>query len=394
MIRREMLHSVQQALLENPAVALLGPRQVGKTTLALEIAEQQPAVYLDLQNPRDLAKARDIELFYESHADKLIILDEVQCVPELFASLRGLIDRERRAGRRTGLFLLLGSASMQLMKQTSESLAGRIRHIELTALTVLEVQAEHGRATTLWSRGGFPESFLSPDDGQSLRWRQDFIRTYLERDIPQLGPRIPAETLRRFWTMLAHQQAGMLNQASLAQGLGISGQSVSRYLDLMVDLLLVRRLPPWAGNAGKRLVKAPKVMVRDSGLAHALLDIGSYHDLLGHPVVGASWEAFVIENLLSVLPPQANACFYRSPGGAEMDLVLEFNSNERWAIEIKHSSAPSVTRGFHVALADINPSHSFIVYPGQERWLLRSQSSQFTSEVIGLSALMQRLRNS
>jgi len=394
MIKRQVFEQLQQALQSSPAVALLGPRQVGKTTLALEMAKQRPAVYLDLENPRDLAKARDIELFHENNHDKLIILDEIQRVPELFAVLRGLIDGQRREGHRNGLFLLLGSATKDLLQQSSESLAGRIQYVELSALHALETHPlRHTNALQqLWLRGGFPDSYLATSDELSLRWRQNFIRTYLERDIPQLGPRIPAETLRRFWSMLAHQQSGILNQANLAQGLGISGQTVSRYLDLLVDLLLVRRLLPWTGNVGKRLVKAPKVYVRDSGLAHALLDIETRNELLGHPVVGGSWEGFVIENLLAVAPPNSQAFFYRSSGGAEIDLILQLKRGERWAIEIKHSSAPALTKGFYIAQADIKPKHSFVVYPGTDNWPLRSEDKKSICEVIGLEALMQKLQ--
>jgi len=393
MIKRHALPYLQQALQWSPAVALLGPRQVGKTTLAMAIAQQQPAVYLDMENPRDHAKARDIELFHQTNHDKLIIIDEIQRLPELFATLRGLIDKERRLGKKAGCFLLLGSASMELLKQSSESLAGRIQYIELSPLQALEVQPLEPprRLSTLWNRGGFPDSYQADNDAQSLRWRSHFIRTYLERDIPQLGPRIPAETLRRCWTMLAHQQAATLNVANLAQGLGISGQTVARYVDLLVDLLLLRRLQPWVSNVGKRLVKAPKVYVRDSGIAHALLGIATYDELLGHPVVGGSWEGFVIENLLSVVPPDTQAFFYRSPGGAEIDLLLQLKPGRVWAIEIKHSMAPTLTKGFYTAQADIAPEKSFVVYPGTETYHMTGSDKQSVCEVIGLEGLMRRL---
>ena len=287
MISRRSGAQLKSLLEENPAVALLGPRQVGKTTLALELAQDVDSVYLDLESPSDRARLSDAELYLSDHEDRLVILDEVHRVPDLFQSLRGLIDRGRRRGRRSGRFLLLGSASMDLLRQSGETLAGRIAYLELSPFDVLEVGAEDHDA--LWVRGGFPDSFLARDDTRSLSWRENFIRTYLERDVPQLGPRIPAETLRRFWVMLAHTQGGLLNAASLARGIGVSGKTIHRYLDLMVDLLLVRRLPSWQKNVGKRLVKSPKTYIRDSGIAHALLGLGSKEELLGHPVVGPSW---------------------------------------------------------------------------------------------------------
>lgn len=332
MIPRRLAAALDAALAEAPAVALLGPRQVGKTTLALAVADARPSVYLDLESEADRAKLSEPRLYLEQHADKLIILDEIHRAPQLFAELRGLIDQGRRSGRSTGRFLILGSASIDLLKQSSESLAGRIRYLELGPIDAGEVGRE--RLQALWLRGGFPESLLAASDAASLRWRRDFIRTYLERDIPQLGPRIPAETLRRFWTMLAHQQAGLLNAAALARALVVDGKTVARYLDLLVDLLLVRRLPPWQRNVGKRLVKSPKVYVRDSGLVHALLSISDHEALLAHPVAGASWEGLVIESLLAAAPTGTEASFYRTSAGAEIDLLLELPGQSKpWAIE-------------------------------------------------------------
>ncbi len=253
---------MEERLRHLPAVALLGPRQVGKTTLAHAIAEGRRSVYLDLESPLDREKLADPVFYLSGHENDLVILDEVQRMPELFATLRGLIDQGRRRGKRSERFLILGSASMDLLRQ-SETLAGRIAYIELGPLDVLETPTE--RRNRLWVRGGFPESFLAENDSQSLLWRQDFIRTYLERDIPQLGPRIPAATLQRFWTMLAHVQGGLFNAAQLARGLAVDGKTIARYLDLLVDLMLVRRLQPYQTNLGKRLVKSPKVYVRDSG---------------------------------------------------------------------------------------------------------------------------------
>jgi predicted AAA+ superfamily ATPase len=347
----------------------LGPRQVGKTTLALTVAATRPSLYLDLESEADRAKLADPEQYLAQHADKLVILDEIQRVPQLFQSLRGLIDRGRREGRAKGRFLVLGSASIDLLKQSSESLAGRIRYLELSPLDAGEVGYE--RLDALWLRGGFPESLLAPSDAASLRWRTDFIRTYLERDIPQLGPRIPAETLRRLWTMLAHSQGGLLNAAALARSLAVDGKTVARYLDLLVDLLLVRRLPPWHANVRKRLVKSPKVYVRDSGLVHALLGILDHEALLAHPVAGASWEGMAIESLIAAAPLGTQAYFFRSAAGAEIDLLLQRPGERRpWAIEIKRGLAPKVDRGFHAACTIVEPLRRCVVYSGSERFPL------------------------
>jgi len=366
MITRRRRTLLNQRLDQYPAVALLGPRQVGKTTLALAIAEDRPSIYLDLESDADQAKLAEPELYLADHEDKLVIFDEVHRQPGLFQNLRGLIDRGRRRGRRTGRFLLLGSASLDLLQQSGETLAGRISYVELNPVDALEIDS--GNLDALWIRGGFPDSLLAANDAASLRWRQDFIRSYLERDIPQLGPRIPAETLRRFWTMLAHHQGGLLNAAQFAQGLGVDGKTVARYLDLLVDLLLVRRLPSWHRNIGKRLVKAPKVYVRDSGIVHALLGLRDKEILLGHPVVGSSWEGFVIETLLAVAPLETEASFYRTAAGAEIDLVLGLPGGRRWAVEIKRGLVPKLERGFHQACADLQPERCFVVYAGAERF--------------------------
>jgi hypothetical protein len=295
-------------------------------------------------------------------------LDEVHRVPNLFQPLRGLIDRARREGRGHGRYLLLGSAAIDLLRQSGESLAGRLRYLELTPFHVLEPTGQP--IETLWLRGGLPDSLLAADDAHSLRWRRNFIRTYLERDIPQFGPRIAAETLRRLWTMLAHRQGAPLNVAELARSLGVDAKTAGRYVDLLVDLLLVRRLPPWHANVGKRLVKAPRLYLRDSGTVHALLGIEDIEGLLTHPVAGASWEGFVIENLLAAAPPWTNAYFYRTSGGAEIDLLLELPRGERWAVEVRRSLAPRASRGFHEASGDLRPLRRFLVYPGTENFPL------------------------
>ncbi len=375
MIPRRLHSALTAALDEAPAVALLGPRQAGKTTLALEIAESRPAVYLDLESEADRAKLAEPELYLSQHADKLVILDEIQRAPRLFQSLRGLIDAGRRRSRSqgqkkgNGRFLVLGSASIDLLKQSSETLAGRIRFLELSPVDAGEVG--RGRLDVLWLRGGFPESLLADTDSASLRWRRDFIRTYLERDIPQLGPRIPAETLRRLWTMLSHQQGALLNAASLARALAVDGKTVAAYLDLLVDLLLVRRLGPWHGNVKKRLVKSPKVYVRDSGLVHALLGIGDHEALLAHPVAGGSWEGLAIESLIGAAPPGTEAYFFRTATGTEIDLLLQRPGERKpWAIEIKRGIAPNLERGYHVACDAVKPLQRRVVYGGTERFPL------------------------
>lgn len=368
MFHRHLQHRLIEELEHSPAVALLGPRQSGKTTLALEIAKGRASLYLDLESEHDRARLAVPELYLSDHLDKLVILDEVHRAPGLFPVLRGLIDQARRDGRRAGQYLLLGSASLDLLQESGETLAGRIAYLELGPLNVVETGAEPIDA--LWLRGGFPDSLTAPSDARSLRWRQNFIRTYLERDIPQFGPRIAAETLRRFWTMLAHHQSGLLNVASLARNLGVDVKTAQSYIDLLCDLLLVRRLPPWHANIGKRLVKSPKVYVRDSGLVHALLDIADKETLLSHPVVGASWEGFVIENLLACAPSTVQAYFYRTSGGAEIDLLLAWPGGALWAIEIKRSLAPKVERGFHAACNDLAPARKLVVYPGQDSFPL------------------------
>lgn len=388
MIRRRLTDRLRFLLSHFPAVGLLGPRQVGKTTLAQEIAAAGPAVYLDLESPDDRAKLSNAEQYLSDHENELVILDEVHRTPEIFQSLRGSIDRGRRRGRKNGRFLLLGSAGPDLLHQSGESLAGRITYLELAPFDALEVPA--ASLDRLWVRGGFPGSFLAEDDELSAIWRQSFIKTYLERDIPQFGSRIPTETLRRFWTMLAHNQGDLLNAAKLARGLGVEGKAVARYLDLVVDLLLVRRLPPWHRNEGKRLVKSPKVYVRDTGIVHTLLRLGGKEDVLGHPVVGQTWETLAIETLISVAPEGTEASFYRTAAGAEIDLLLDLPNRQLWAIEIKRSSAPRVEKGFHWACGDLEPRRQFVVYSGTDRFSLDDKTEALG--LISLAAELQALR--
>lgn len=343
-------------------------------------------MYLDLERDADRRVLTEPDLYLDEQVGKLVILDEVQQMPDLFKTLRGQIDMRRRKGARTGQFLLLGSASNVLLHQSAESLAGRVRYIEMPPLLLDEVGED--RLNDLWLRGGFPDSFQADSDQNSLTWREDFLRSYLERDIPALGPRIPAATLRRFWTMLAHAQGGLLNASALAEGLGVSGQTEGRYLDLLVDLMLVRRLRPWHENAGKRLVKSPKVFVRDSGLVHALLGLGSLESVLGHPVVGGSWKGFAIETLIAAAPIGTENFFYRTAAGAELDLVLRLPGNTTWAIEIKRTTTPKVSRGFHLSVDDIKANRKILVYAGE-----REVPAGDGLRAMPLAAAVEQLRN-
>lgn len=386
-IERRAKAQVGEALARQAAVAIIGPRQVGKTTLALDIADERPSVYLDLESPEDRAKLADPALFLRAYEDRLVILDEIHRAPEIFQTLRGLIDQGRRRGHRTGRFLILGSASIDLLRQSGESLAGRIEYIDMAPLDATEIAPKPGAEQQLWIRGGFPESFLARTDADSFAFRRNFIRTYLERDVPQFGPRIAAETLERLWMMLAHAQGTTLNAARLAASLGVSSPTVSSYIDLLVDLLLVRKLRPYSNNAGKRLVKSPKLFVRDSGLVHALLGIDGFEALSGHPVAGMSWEGFVIESLLAAAPHRTEASFYRTSAGAEIDLIMELPGNHgRWAVEIKRSLSPKLERGFHHAREDIEPEKAYVVYPGSDHYPVAEGVA-----VIGLRGLAELL---
>ena len=372
-----------------PGVVLLGPRQVGKTTLARTIASRRAktaALYLDLERPADQRRLQDADAFLRAQAGKLVVIDEIHRAPTLFEVLRGIIDERRAAGERSGHFLLLGSAAIDLMRQASESLAGRVAYVNLAPIDALELPHQVGDANRLWVRGGFPESLLASNDSASLEWRRDFIRSYLERDVPMFAPRMPAETIGRLWTMLAHAQGTLLNQAKLASSLGVSSPAVARYLDLLVDLLLVRRLRPWMGNVGKRLVRTAKVYIRDSGITHALLDIETFEDLLGHPVAGSSWEGFVVENLIAAAGDRRIPYFYRTEDGAEIDLLFERGGKPEVAIEIKRSSAPSLSRGFHLAREVLKVKESYLVHGGDGTW---PETDGVTA--IGLAALMRKL---
>jgi predicted AAA+ superfamily ATPase len=386
MLKRQLTEKLQAAIAQVPAVALLGARQVGKTTLAKTIAKDIDSVYLDLEAPEDLLKLSDPTSFLSAHANKLVILDEIQRSPELFPVLRGLIDKNREQGRRAGQFLLLGSASMDLMRQSSESLAGRISYIEMSGLNLTEIDPNQKDSQTLWLRGGFPDSYLAADDDVAMDWLENLIRTYLERDIPQMGFRVPAARLRRLWTMLAHLQGETINCSKLASNLEVDAKTVSHYIDILTDLLLVRRLEPWHINDKKRLVKSPRYYVRDSGILHRLLAINSHDTLLSNPVLGKSWEGFAVENILSVLPGRAESYFYRTAAGAEVDLVIVMPSSEIWAIEIKYGVAPKIGKHYSQTCDDVGATHKYILYGGEDEFAVGNNV-----KIISLAGLMERL---
>jgi predicted AAA+ superfamily ATPase len=388
MLMRQITDKLQLAIAQVPAVALLGARQVGKTTLAKTIAKGINSIYLDLEAPEDLLKLSDPTSFLSAHADKLVILDEIQRSPELFPVLRGLIDKNREQGRRAGQFLLLGSASMDLMRQSSESLAGRISYIEMSGLNVAEIVGKQDGRQNLWLRGGFPDSYLAADDDLAMDWLENLIRTYLERDVPQMGFRVPAARLRRLWTMLAHLQGETVNYSKLASNLEVDAKTVTNYIDILTDLLLVRRLEPWHTNVKKRLVKSPRYYVRDSGILHRLLGINSYDALLSNPVLGKSWEGFVVENIHSVLPSRAETCFYRTAAGAEIDLVITMPSSETWAVEIKHGVAPKLGKHYSQTCDDAGAVHKYILYGGDDEFPVGNDV-----KIISLAGLMEKLQS-
>lgn len=387
MITRHITENLQKSITQVPAVALLGPRQVGKTTLAKTIAKGMPCIYLDLEAPEDLLKLSDPTSFLSAHSDKLVILDEIQRAPDLFMVLRGLIDKNREQGLNAGQFLLLGSASMELLRQSSESLAGRIRHIEMSGLNALEIDADRRSLQKLWLGGGFPDSYLASDNDAAMDWLEDLIRTYLERDMPQMGFRVPAGRLRRLWTMLAHLQGEPVNYSRLGGNLEIDGKTVSHYIDILSDLLLIRRLEPWHANVKKRLVKSPRYYIRDSGIQHRLLGIGNYNALLSNPVLGKSWEGFVVENIHSVLPRRAETYFYRTAAGAEIDLVIKMPSSEIWAVEIKYGVAPKLGKHYSQTCDDVGATRKYVVYGGDDEFPVGNDVS-----LISLQRLMRKLQ--
>lgn len=389
MIPRQTEIMLRTRLANTPAVVLLGPRQVGKTTLARKLVQDWPtgALYLDMERPADRRRLDDADAYLRQQQGKLVVIDEIHRLPGLFEILRGIIDERRAAGERNGHFLLLGSAGIELMRQASESLAGRIATLEIQALNISEAATQGIDAERCWLRGGFPESLLAGDDQASLAWRRDFIRSYLERDVPMFAPRLPAETIGRLWTMLAHHQGSLLNQARLASSLGVSAPAVTRYIDLLVDLKLVRRLAPWHGNLGKRLTRSPKIYIRDSGLAHALLEIESHHDLAGHPVAGPSFEGMVVENVIAAAGERYVPHFLRTQDGAEIDLILEKGGISEIAVEVKRASAPSPAKGFALACDALGIQERYLVYPGTAIFPLRHGAT-----AIPLPELMSRLQ--
>ena len=390
MLRRSIEPDLHKTLLQVPAVALLGARQTGKTTLAKTIAAKEPSVYLDLEAPADQLKLSDPASFLADHSDKLVILDEIQRVPDLFSVLRGIIDNNREKGRKSRQFLFLGSASMDLMRQSSESLAGRISYAEMTGLNALEIENTPPALRALWLRGGFPESFLAAREDHAMDWLEDLIRTYLERDVPQMGFRAPASKLRRLWTMLAHLQGEPVNVSALANNLEVQRAAINHYLDILTDLLLVRRLSPWHANVKKRLVKSPRYYIRDSGIQHRLLGIDSYNALLSNPVLGKSWEGFVVENIHSVLPRRSETYYYRTAAGAEIDLVIKFSASETWAVEIKHGTSPTIGKHFAQTCADAGATKKFVVYGGEDVFPIKNGITvislpRLLKEIIALS---------
>lgn len=389
MIKRLVTHILLQGIAQSPAVVLLGARQVGKTTLAKAIAADMESIYLDLEAPADLLKLSDPESYLREHRNRLVILDEIQRTPDLFMVLRGLIDENRQQGRKAGQFLLLGSASMDLMRQSSESLAGRIRYIEMGGINALEIDLQNQAIKQNWLRGGFPESYTATDDYQAMDWLEDLIRNYLERDIPQMGFRIPAIRLRRLWTMLAHLQGEVINYSKLAGNLEVDSKTVRHYIDILTDLLLVRRLEPYHANVKKRLVKSPRYYVRDSGILHRLLGIDSFEALLSNPVLGKSWEGFVIENLHAVLPHRSETFFYSTAAGAEIDLVIKLPDAQIWAVEIKHGIAPKLSKHFNQTCQDIGATKKYVVYGGDDEFPIGENTV-----VISLKGLMGKLQKS
>jgi predicted AAA+ superfamily ATPase len=364
--RPNVIRQIARALTIYPVAALLGPRQCGKTTVARLFAEREPSTYFDLEHPIDVRRL-SAPLTVLQELAGLVIIDEVQRRPDLFELLRVLVDRPQNPAR----FLLLGSASPHLVKGVSESLAGRIGFIDLSGFDLAEVGVS--QRDRLWLRGGFPRSFLADDESASMTWRADFMRTFLERDIPQLGITVPAETLRRFWTMVAHYHGQVWNAAQFARSLGASETTARRYLDILAGAYVVRILPPWFANLGKRQVKAPKIYIRDSGLLHALLQLRTLPDLQSHPQLGASWEGFALEQVIGLLGTR-DAYFWATHGGAELDLLIHLGG-KHYGFEFKYADAPGTNRSMHVALQDLSLEHLWVVYPGRQAYALADRIS-------------------
>jgi predicted AAA+ superfamily ATPase len=393
MINRELQEKLENALKTMPVVALLGPRQVGKTTLALEVVKSisKKATYLDLESDADYNKLNDPEAYLKRMEGELLIIDEVQRKPNLFRVIRGIVDERKRKSERTGHFLLLGSASRDLLQQSSETLAGRIRYLELTPFTVSELQQSEKKSfdlERLWLCGGFPDSYLASDNLDSWNWRNDFISTYMERDLPSMGVGIVPTQLKRFWKMLAHYHGNQVNLSELGRSLELSHTTIKNHLDVLTDFYMVRQLPPWSGNIKKRLVKSPKIYIRDSGILHSLLNVSGIDALLAYPGMGASWEGFVVENILNLLDSRWTYSYYRTATQVEIDLVLHTPDREVWAIEIKKASAPKLSRGFYEACNDIGATHRWIVNANPEQYPMQNEV-----EVIGLIDFLKLIKS-
>jgi predicted AAA+ superfamily ATPase len=395
MIQRDLSHNLGAALANMPVVVVVGPRQVGKTTLAFQIAGsdvKKKTAYLDLELDSDLSKLDDPETYLRRFDNQLLIIDEVQRKPDLFRLLRGLVDARKRAGEKSSQFLLLGSASRDLLQQSSETLAGRIRYLELTPFTIMEIYKSDPLAFSidkLWFRGGFPESYLAENNDESWSWRSDFLAAYIERDITGMGPNVSPTRMRRFLTMLAHYQGGQLNMSDLGKSLEVSHTTIKAYLDILTDFYMVRQVQPWSGNTKKRLVKSPKIYIRDSGILHRLLQISNFEDLMGNPLLGASWEGFVIENIINGLSDKWQHSYYRSASQSEIDLVLEGPHKQVWAIEIKGSVAPKLSKGYYTACEDIKATQKFVIYAGNEQYTMNENV-----EAIGVVEFLKKIQES
>ena len=376
-----------------PVIALIGPRQVGKTTLALDVSKKldKPVTYIDLESDADFNKLTDAETYLKRFSGQLLIIDEVQRKPDLFRLLRVIVDERKRNGERTGHFLLLGSASKDLLQRSSESLAGRIRYMELTPFTITEIndaEKDGFHLERLWLRGGFPDSYLAPTEEESREWRRDFLATYVERDIPNMGIGVSANQLKRFWKMLAHYHGNQINLSEFGRSLEVSHTTIRNYLDLLTDFYMVRQLTPWSGNVKKRLVKTPKIYIRDSGILHSLIQLPTVEAIFSHPVIGSSWEGFVIENIINQLGNSWDYSYYRTATQAEIDLVLHTPDNEIWAVEIKRTAAPKLTRGFYEACKDVKATHKWVISANKDRYPLPHEV-----EVIGLLDFLRLLQN-
>lgn len=391
MIERSFKSKLLEKLRLFPVVALIGPRQVGKTTLAYQIAGElsKESVYLDLERDSHLNRLNEPELYLSQQSGKCVIIDEVQRKPELFPLIRSLVDERKREGEKSAQFLILGSASKELLKQSSESLAGRIAYLELTPFGNLEVVKDDNKLMNQhWIRGGYPDSFLAVSKEDSMEWRRQFISTFVERDLNQLGVDVSSEGIKRLWSMLAYSQGSILNASNYADGLGVSSVTVKRYIDVLTEMFMLRQLPAWSGNSSKRLIKSPKVFVRDSGLLHCLADINTEDKLYGHHLCGMSWEGYIIENIINHLPKNCSYFYYRTRAGAEIDFVIERDLKPFCAVEIKRSVSPKIEKGFYLGMKDIGVTKGFVIAPVNERHHLKEDI-----EVLGLREFLRFVEN-